>query len=87
MSVVTVFVCPAGSVGVTSSLIGGADVPSCASGQGSWQSVLVAEPFDPAMLSQPELAGAFSAGFVLMGTGLVIVWAAKQVLRAVRSAL
>lgn len=57
---------------------------SCASGQGSWQSVTVNEPFDPASLNAEELTGAFGVGFTTMATLLLIIWAARTILKAVK---
>jgi hypothetical protein len=57
---------------------------SCASGQGSWQNVVIADAFDPMALSGDELSGAFGAGFVVLATGLVIAWAAKQIVLAIK---
>jgi hypothetical protein len=87
MASVSVFVCPGGNQTTATILVPSGRYPVCTGGQGGWQQVELAEPFDPAMLSQSELAGAFSAGFIVMATGLVIVWSAKQVMRAIRSAL
>lgn len=57
---------------------------TCASGQGSWQNVVIADAFDPMALSAEELSGAFGAGFLVLGTGLVIAWAAKQIVKAIQ---
>jgi hypothetical protein len=41
----------------------------------------------PADLEVTQLQAAFAAGFIVMGTGLVIAWAARFVLQAIREAL
>lgn len=82
MATLSVYVCPGANQTVDANGAG-----ACTAGQGAWQSVTLAEPFDPSMLNSSELAGAFGAGFVVMATGLVMVWAAKQVMRAIRQAL
>lgn len=87
MATVTLFVCPSGATHVRTVALASDQYATCDNGQGSWQQVVIAEPFDPATLSQPELAGAFSAGFIVMATGLVIVWSARQIIRSVRGAL
>lgn len=84
-STVTVFVCN-GTTSTQSVALSGDQYGACQSGQGSWQQVLIETPFDPATLDSSELGSAFGAGFTVMGTGLVIVWAAKQIVRAIRSA-
>lgn len=84
MPATTVFVCPPEFVTTVPS--GGTDLPACATGEGQWQTVLLAEPFDPATLNSAELAAAFGAGFVVLGTGLAIAWAARFFIAAIRSA-
>lgn len=87
MATVTVFVCNGGG-GTTIPNVTLTDtrpVPHCASG-GAWQTVTYAEAaggFDPADLDPSELAAAFGAGFIVMGTGLVLAWALRAVLRAI----
>lgn len=81
----TVFVCPPEFVSTVQS--GATDLPACATGEGQWQTVLLAEPFDPSTLNSAELAGAFGAGFVVLGTGLAIAWAARILVSAVRSSI
>lgn len=83
----TVFVCPAGSVHTQTVALSTNQYPSCSAGDGSWQSVSVQEPFDPASLSSAELGGAYGSGFVVMATGLVIVFAARIIIRAIKTAL
>lgn len=85
MPTVSLMVCPPGAVTISSD--GTGEYAVCAAGQGSVQQVVIAEPFDPSQLSLPELSSAHAAGFVVMGTGLCIVWAAKQVVRAIRASL
>lgn len=85
MPAATVFVCPPESVTTVATLAD--DMPACATGQGEWKTVLLAEPFDPASLNSPELAGAFGAGFTVLGTGLAIAWAARMLVAAVRSSV
>lgn len=86
MAVVLTFVCQVGAQRV---LVGanGQDTPRCDTGKGSWQEVALAETFDPAYLDTTELGAALGAGFTVMATGLCIAWAARQVIRAIRSSL
>jgi len=39
--------------------------------------------FDPTIVDYEQLAQAWSAGFVVAATGLVIIWAARSVLEAI----
>jgi hypothetical protein len=80
----SVFVCPGGAeqIGTDGS---GNQYASCTSGQGSYQNVVIETPWDPSQLNEAELASAFSAGFVVMGVGLVMIGAAKSVLKAFKS--
>lgn len=77
MATVSVFTCPGANQTVSSD-----GAPGCTQGSGQWQQVTLQEPFDPSMLNSDELAGAFGAGFTVMGTGLVITAAARFILRA-----
>ncbi|NKF24581.1 hypothetical protein [Solimonas marina] len=86
MTTVAMFVCPSSSLSVAQDGNGN-EFAVCAQGEGAVQNVVVAEPFDPAELNSDELSQALAAGFVVMATGLAVVWAAKQVMRAIRSAL
>lgn len=74
MADVSVFVCPPPAQGADG---------ACAAGQGAWQNVTLAEPFDPAALDSERLGDAYAAGFVVMGTGLAIIWAARKLLHAI----
>ncbi|TJY55757.1 hypothetical protein E4T66_20465 [Sinimarinibacterium sp. CAU 1509] len=73
----------------TAGSLGGNDgrgVPHCPSG-GTWTLIEYAEPaqaFNPADLDPAILAEAFGAGLVVVGTGMVIAWAIKAVIRQVR---
>lgn len=86
MTTLSVFVCPSGAQFVATDASGN-QYASCAAGQGAYQNVDVDEAFDPSTLDSSALAGAFGAGFTVMATGLVIAWAAKQLVRAIRQAL
>lgn len=86
MTAATVFVCPPESVGIEKPILSSIERPTCAADEGQWQTVLLAEPFDPSQLQSSELAGAFGAGFLVMGTGLAIAWAARILVAAVRDA-
>ncbi|MGQ0619663.1 MAG: hypothetical protein ACT4QA_07045 [Panacagrimonas sp.] len=44
------------------------------------------EPFDITTLSQQRLRDAFAAGFVVIATGLLIVFGVRIIIRAVRTA-
>lgn len=79
MAAVTVYTCPGSQQAVTSD-----GVPACMAGAGQWQAVTLAEPFDPSQLNGAELSGAFGAGFTVLGTGLVIAWAARALVDAIR---
>ena len=85
MATITVATCPGASAGIETTASGN-DVAVCATGQLSYQNVVIAEPFDPSTLNSEELGGAFGAGFVVMGIGLCITWGAKHLLRTVRAA-
>lgn len=87
MATVSVWTCPGGAQEVRTVALSSDQYPTCDSGQGQWQSVVLAEPFDPSSLNADDLGAAFAAGFIVMGTGLVIVWCARYVLQAIRSAL
>lgn len=82
MATLSVFVCPGGSQ-VLLTDPSGAQYPGCATGQGSYQQVDVAESFDPSQLDGGELAGAFGAGFIVVGVGLCIAWACRLVFKSV----
>jgi hypothetical protein len=84
MSTVSVFTCPSGQQSVTAESLSSAQHGSCASGQGAWIQVVVADPFDPAALSSSELGNAYAAGFVVMATGLVIALGARKVIEAIK---
>lgn len=87
MATVTVFVCPDSQTQVTQlGALSTRYAGTCSAGQGSWQSVTLAEPWDPTTLNSSELAAAFGAGFVVCGTGLAIAWAARFFITAIRSA-
>lgn len=82
MSVATaiVYTCP--SITNAAILLGG--VPQCA--DGSWQVLEVAAPvnmddFDPA-----AAGSAFGAGFLILGTGLILAFAIRLIVRFVRDA-
>lgn len=86
MTAATVFVCPPEHVRVEGVLLAGYERPTCDAGEGEWQTVLLAQPFDPSQLNSAELGGAFGAGFVVMGTGLAIAWAARMIVQSIRDA-
>ena len=86
MATVTVFVCPDSQTQVTAIGLTGRYAGTCSAGQGAWQSVELAEPWDPTTLNSSELAAAFGAGFIVLGTGLAIAWAARFFVSAIRSA-
>lgn len=77
--------CTEGHEGVASN--GSASYPTCTSG-GAWVEVHVgaAQDFDVADLDPEVATAAFGAGFVMLGTALVIVWAARAIIRAIREA-
>lgn len=85
MASVTVWVCT-NNPGTYTPALTSYKVPTCGDA-GSWQQVQLQEPFDPSSLDSGDLAAALSAGFTVMATGLVIAWAARQVVRAIRQAL
>lgn len=70
------------TVGIGSSAT---DVLGCASGQ--LVQVTVEPDFSVSALNTGDLAGAFGAGFSVMATGLVIAWAARFIVQAIRSVL
>jgi hypothetical protein len=80
MSTVSVYVCP-GANQTVDPLTG---APECTGGAGSWQQVTLVDPFDPATLNTSDLAGAYGAGFVVMGSGMAVVLGAAFVLNAIR---
>lgn len=83
MPTVTAFVCN-GSTGIRTVSLATDQYGTCQNGQGSWRQVEIVEPFNPASLNAPELAGAYTSGFVVMATGLVIAWSAKMIVRAIK---
>lgn len=83
MTTITALTCDSGSGTSTYGLTSN-DVGVCAHGHASWQQVIIQEPFDPSTLNSDELAGAFGAGFTVLATALVIVWAARQLVKAIR---
>lgn len=53
----------------------------------TWEVITFAEPansFDPAALDPATLATAFSAGFISLGGGLLVIAAGRAVLRAIK---
>ena len=86
-----VFVCEPGQEGITQANRGlGAtdDLGECQNGSWVESAELIAEglEFSVAQLDPQVLAAAFAAGFVTVGTGLLIAWAARLILHAVRRA-
>jgi len=86
MATVSVFTCPTGQQYTATDSYGNT-YASCTVGQGVWEQVTLEEPFDPSTLNSAELSGSFFSGFIVLGTGLAIVWAARQVINAIRVAL
>lgn len=88
-----VYTCEPGNAGTetaNSGLAGQTDpVPTCSDG-GAWvesnQLYQDAFAFQVSQLDPAILAAAFGAGLVTLGTGLLIVWAMRLILSAVRSA-
>jgi hypothetical protein len=84
MATVSIFVCPGANQSTSTVTLSTSNYGTCTQGQGRWQNVVIAEPFDPSLLNGAELAGAFGVGFTMFATGLVIVWAARMVIGAIR---
>lgn len=86
MPTVTVFVCASGGTTIPNvTLTDTRQVPHCPSG-GTWQAITYAEPmgqFDPSQLEPAQLAAAFGAGFVTLGTGLLLAWAVRLIVGAI----
>ncbi len=79
MASLSVFTC-AGAAQSLVQVTAEAQAPACENGQGGWQQVVIAEPFDPAQLNTQELMEASSAGFVITGSALVFILVARFVL-------
>ena len=79
MATVTVFVCPQSQTQITAVGLSGRYTGTCSNGQGAWQSVTIAEPFDPATIDPVVASEAFGAGFVLIATCLVIAWPIRAI--------
>lgn len=80
MSVVIVYTCPS----IANADIGLGGVPMCS--DGVWQVLEVVAPvnmddFDPA-----AAGSAFGAGFLILGTGLILAFAVRLIVRFVRDA-
>lgn len=84
MASVNVFTCPAGQTQITVVGLSGRYTGTCSNGQGAWQSVTLAEPFDPATIDPAEAAMAFGAGFGLIVTGMLLSWPVRIIVRAVK---
>lgn len=56
--------------------------PTCPNGNGQWQAITVPEDFDVSNLTMAELTAAWSAGFTVMASGLVVVLAGRALLKA-----
>ena len=82
MASVSVYTCPGANQSVDAS-----GAPICTGGVGQWQQVTLQEPFDPSSLDSGELGAAFGAGFVVVATGCVIAWGARQLIGAIRDSL
>ncbi len=86
MTMVSVFVCPGASQTVATDSSGN-QYPACAAGQGSYQQVTIAEPWNPSQLDTTQLMAAGSAGFIIAGTGLAIMMCIAVVVRTPVDAL
>ncbi len=85
MATLTLFVCPPGQTHVDTVPLSTNEYGTCAQGQGSFQNVEIAETFDPSTLNTANLAGAWSAGFIVMATGLVIMAAFRKLIDVIKS--
>lgn len=83
MATVTVFTCN-GATSVNTVALSTQQYGTCQNGQGSWKLVQIQEPFDPSTLNSAQLASAYGAAFVVMATGLVIIWSAKMIIKAIK---
>jgi len=83
MATVSVFICPGGAQYISTDGAGN-QYAACVTGQGSYQSVELDSPFDASTLNSVELAGAWTAGMIVMGTGACIMWAVAHVVKAVK---
>jgi len=55
----------------------------CHDGSGAVVAWVVTPSFDPSQLDTTQLAGAFSAGFVVVGTAWAIGWSVRALLRMI----
>ena len=82
-----IFVC-AGAASIGTNL-DGSQSPTCEAGQGRFATaaeLMTAEPFDPASLNPADIYSAFGAGFIVMGTGLVLAMGVRFVVNMVKEA-
>lgn len=92
MTTAIVLVCPGGNGTFIANQSGlspdGRMVPHCPSG-GEWREIQyveqLSEAFDPSTLDPAQLSAAFGVGFAVMGVPLVMCWAVRLVISAVRS--
>lgn len=83
MASVTAFVCN-GTTSVRTVTLATDQYGTCANGQGQWRQIEIYEPFDPASLNTAQMGQAYAAAFVVMATGLVIIWSAKMIIKAIK---
>lgn len=81
-----VYTCTEGDQGTYSPWLG-MSAPTCSSG-GSWVDIDVNayEGFDPSDLNPAHASAAFGSGFVLLGTGMVLAFAIKLIVRHITGA-
>lgn len=63
----------------------GNEFGACEPGQGMWTAFEIAEPFDVSSLDATRLRDAFAAGFVVLATGLLVVFPIRLIIRKVKS--
>jgi hypothetical protein len=54
---------------------------TCTTGQGAWENVVLAEPFDVSQLNTTEIGLAYGAGFTVMSGLLLIAWSFRAVIK------
>lgn len=79
-----IFTCTDGQQGIRNPGVSD-PYPTCASG-GAWLEVDISayEGFDPSSIDGGHATAAFGAGFVIVGTGMVLAFAVKVIVNAVR---
>lgn len=84
MPAAIVWTCNQGGATANENLMGTVQRPTCPQGEGSYQAIVVSEPFDVADLNPADLSAAFGAGFTVVGIACLIAIPVRAIVRAVR---